>query len=119
MTDLIHGCPIARGAPAVSHLLFADDCYFFFKTNDSEARVMKAIIQRYERLSGQPINFNKSTITFSPNTSDESRKEVCEILEVVEVSKPRKYLWLPMTVGRKKNEIFSFLSDRVRQKLQG
>lgn len=28
-TGLIHGCKIARGAPSVSHLLYADDCYFF------------------------------------------------------------------------------------------
>lgn len=27
---LIHGCRIARGAPTISHLLFADDCYLFF-----------------------------------------------------------------------------------------
>lgn len=27
--SLIHGCIIARGAPVISHLLFADDCYFF------------------------------------------------------------------------------------------
>lgn len=29
--NLIHGCKVARGAPSISHLLFADDCYFFFK----------------------------------------------------------------------------------------
>lgn len=119
VVGFIHGCRIARGAPTISHLLFADDCYFFFKANVSEARAMKAIIQRYERLSGQAINLNKSTITFSPNTSDASRKEVCEILEVVEVATPGKYLGLPMRVGRKKNEVFSFVSDKVRQKLQG
>lgn len=116
---LIHGCKIARGAQAVSHLLFADDCYFFFKAKESEARVMKSIIQRYEMLSGQAINFNKSIITFSPNTPDESRQVMCGILEIEERPEPGKYLGLPMTVGRKKNEVFSFLSDQIRQKLQG
>ena len=28
-SGLIHGCTIARGAPSISHLLFADDCYLF------------------------------------------------------------------------------------------
>lgn len=28
---LVHGCTVARGAPAVSYLLFSDDCYLFFK----------------------------------------------------------------------------------------
>lgn len=56
---LLHGCIIARGAPAVSHLLFADDCYFFFRATESEATTMKNIMQRYEDLSGQAINLTK------------------------------------------------------------
>lgn len=28
---LIHGCKIAKGAPSISHLIFADDCYCFFE----------------------------------------------------------------------------------------
>ncbi|KAL8125864.1 hypothetical protein AgCh_013243 [Apium graveolens] len=114
---LLHGCSIARGAPTISHLLFADDCYFFFKA--AEARVMKRIIKRYEELSGQAVNFNKSMITFRPNTSAENRELICGILEVQESRIPGKYLGIPMAVGRKKNEVFNFLSDRVRQKLQG
>ncbi|KAL8107899.1 hypothetical protein AgCh_024343 [Apium graveolens] len=115
---LIHGCSVARGAPAVSHLLFADDCYFFFKAIESEATVMKNIIKRYEELSGQAINIHKSTITFSPNTLQVNREAICGILEVSEISIPGKYLGLPMNVGRRKNEVFNFLSDRVRKKLQ-
>ncbi|KAL8146232.1 hypothetical protein AgCh_004104 [Apium graveolens] len=115
---LIHGCSVARGAPAISHLLFADDCYFFFKAIESEARVMKNIIKRYEELSGQAINFHKSTITFSPNTLQVNREAICVILEVSEISILGKYLGLPMNVGRRKNEVFNFLSDRVRQKFQ-
>lgn len=65
---LIHGCSIARGAPAVSHLLYADDCYLFFRATEAEARIMKNVIQRYERISGHAINFSKSSIIFSPNT---------------------------------------------------
>lgn len=29
-SGLIHGCKVARGAPGISHMLFADDCYVFF-----------------------------------------------------------------------------------------
>lgn len=54
---LLHGCSVARGAPPISHLLFADDSYFFFRAARSEALLMKNILLRYERLSGQAINF--------------------------------------------------------------
>ena len=34
---LLHECKIARSASSISHLLFADDCYFFFKATTQEA----------------------------------------------------------------------------------
>lgn len=38
---LIHGVAIARGAPHTSHLLFADDCYMFFRASETEAKTVK------------------------------------------------------------------------------
>lgn len=99
---LIHGCKIANGASSVSHLLFADDYYLFFKAITSEAMVMKNMLKRYEVVSGQAINFNKSSIIFSPNTEVEVKRRICEILEVDAVDKPGRYLGIPMEVGRKK-----------------
>lgn len=58
-------------------------------------------------------------ITFSPNTSAENRALICGVLEVRESVTPRKYLGIPMAVGRKRNEVFNFITDRVRQKLKG
>lgn len=77
---LIHGCKIARGAPAVSHLLFADDCYLFFKATEVEASNVKNVLLRYESVSGQAINFSKSNVVFSPNTTNRTRRQVCDIL---------------------------------------
>lgn len=45
-TGLLYGNNIAKDALAISHLLFADDCYLFFKTNKTEANVMKRILDR-------------------------------------------------------------------------
>ncbi|XP_074346866.1 uncharacterized protein LOC141685674 [Apium graveolens] len=109
-TWLIHGCKVARGAPSISHLLFADDYYFFFRAMQTEANIMKSILQRYERLSRQLINYNKSEITFSPNTCIDVRFSVCQVLGVRQTNKPGKYLGMPMCVGRSTNEVFGFLS---------
>lgn len=116
-TGLIHGCKIARGAPSISHLLFTDDCYFFFRASQTEANIMKHILQRYERLSDQVINYNKSDIVFSPNTRHESRVSVCNCLGVKQILKPGKYLGMPMCVGRNKTEVFDFLKDQIQGKL--
>lgn len=34
---LIHGCRISRVAPTISRVLFAGDCYLFFKATKVEA----------------------------------------------------------------------------------
>ncbi|KAL8104841.1 hypothetical protein AgCh_028856 [Apium graveolens] len=115
----IHGISIARGAPKISHLLFTDDCYLFFNATGEEVRNMKNILSRYEILSGQAISLAKSSITFSPNTGERERREVCENLQVQVAQDSGKYLRMPMMVGRKKASVFHFLTDRVKQKLQG
>lgn len=89
---LITGCKIARDAPPISHLLFANDCYLFFKANTREANSMKNILHRYADVSGQVVNLTKSAITFSSNTIRESRTAVCDILGVSESGNPGKYL---------------------------
>lgn len=115
---LLYGCKIARGAPRISHLLFADDCYFFFQASIREANLMKTILQKYENVSGQVVNYNKSDVVFSPNTRQEERVAVCDILGVRQVDQPGKYLGMPMCVGKSKVEVFGFLHDRLKQKLQ-
>lgn len=118
-TWLIHGCKVARGAPTISHLLFADDCYLFFRASEMETDNIKRILNRYERMLGQAINHNKSSVLFSPNTNAENRSLVCEKLEVNATNTPGKYLGMPMHLGKNKTAVFGFLNDRVRQKLQG
>lgn len=40
---------------------------------------MKDILVRYENLSGQAVNYSKSSLVFSP-TSEQDRVSVCEKL---------------------------------------
>lgn len=116
---LIHGCSIDRGALLISHLLFVNDCYFFLKAKGTKAITLKNIHMGYEKLSGQAINLRKlSTVVFSPNTNDAERAQVCDTLQVNEVSTPGNYLGLPMFIRKKKNSAFGF-SERVINKLHG
>ncbi|KAL8116071.1 hypothetical protein AgCh_022528 [Apium graveolens] len=83
-----------------------------------EASTLKGILQRYARISGQVINSNKSSITFSANTSAEDRQEVQNQLQVQQNETPGKYLGLPMKVGQNKKAEFEFLVEKVASKLQ-
>lgn len=63
----IHECKISSNAPAVTHLLFANDSFMFFKARIDEAPTIKNLLNSYERLSGQAVNNQKSGIFFSAN----------------------------------------------------
>ena len=48
----LHGVKVCRGALNVSHLLFVDDCFLFFRASMEECNVMKGILTVYESASG-------------------------------------------------------------------
>lgn len=79
---------------------------------------MKNILDRYESISGQMINYTKSSVSFSKNTLAADKEEVCAQLGVLEQRTPCRYLGMQMTVGKKKITTFSFFSEKVDQKLQ-
>lgn len=53
----IHGRRIGPNAPVVSHMLFADDSFLFFKTSVEEASCIKEILKSCAEMSGQEINY--------------------------------------------------------------
>jgi hypothetical protein len=80
--QIITGTSICRGAPFVSHLLFADDCFLFFKAEESQAHAMKNILTVYEVVSGQAINLPKSEIYCSRNVSSELKGTIADTMGV-------------------------------------
>ncbi|XP_050217619.1 uncharacterized protein LOC126668470 [Mercurialis annua] len=115
----IHGATVCRGAPSVIHLLFADDCYLFFRASIEETEVIMRVLEEYESMSGQKINFQKTNIMFSVNSPDKLREDICRLLGVDEVADQGKYLGLPSLVGRNKRQILNFIRDRVWHKIKG
>ena len=78
--NLLSGVSICRGCPRVIHLFFVDDSLFFCKANREEVSKFVEILGRFEAASGQKINMDKSSVTFSHNTPVETREEVLEVL---------------------------------------
>lgn len=102
----IYGVRVARGAPSVAHLLFADDCYLFFKASNRGGEAMKLLLQHYEAASGQEINFDKSELFFSVNTPTETRNNIKALLGVVEGEGGGSYLDAPSLIGNIKEQYF-------------
>ncbi|GAU34127.1 hypothetical protein TSUD_66060 [Trifolium subterraneum] len=98
----LHGVRVCRGAPEVSHLLFADDCFLFCRANVAEVNELMRILHTYEQASGQEINLGKSEVF---------------ILGVRLVLGTGIYLGLPSMVGRSKKTIFSYIKDRIWKRI--
>lgn len=114
----IHGIAVARAAPRVSHLFFADDTILFTTATNEEADEIKRIIQSYERVSGQRINFEKTEITVSSNISNDRRRELSGRLGLKEVEHHVKYLGLPTLIGRSKRQVFAGTFERILHKIK-
>lgn len=107
---------VAKGSPRVNHLLFADDTMFFCHSNIHSCLKLKAILQKYEDASGQKINHQKSSITFSSKTSQETKDKVKIALNIHKEGGQGEYLGLPDLFGRKKKDLFSMIVDRIKQR---
>ncbi|KAK5833051.1 hypothetical protein PVK06_016862 [Gossypium arboreum] len=104
---LLKGVKVSRSGPKVSHLLFVDDCILFKEATKRGACVIKEILWEYKNGSGQYVNFEKSAVFFSKNTSEEDRQLVINQLGVRSSNDLERYLGLLSLVGRRKKGIFS------------
>ncbi|XP_057458292.1 uncharacterized protein LOC130749012 [Lotus japonicus] len=119
LTSSLHGVKISRSAPVISHHLFADDSVVFARATAEETGCVREILSTYERVSGQVINLDKSTLTCSRNVTDVCLNHLKGLLNVKAVECFDKYLGLPTIVGKSKTQIFNFVKDRVWKKLKG
>lgn len=115
----LHGCQISLSVPIISHLLFVDDNFLFFRGTNIEAQAVKSILMAYERSSGQSINYQKSGIYFSANIRRDKQMEITNILGVHNDISNTHNLGLPYLVGRSKKLVFGYLKERASQRTQG
>lgn len=94
------GAKANRNGLQITHLLFADDCIVFGKANLKGSNVLKNILKEYEDVSGQLVNFEKSTTFFSKDTNVLLRVQISNNLRVKYSLNPEKYLGLPNMAGR-------------------
>lgn len=73
---LIHGVKVCRGAPSLSHLFFADDSILFPRAAVQECSEVARIISKYERASGQRVNYENTEISFSEGVPESMRQVI-------------------------------------------
>lgn len=115
----IHGLKVARTAPQLSHLFFADDSLLFSRATPNEASKILKILDTYQQASGQVVNLDKSEASFSRNVRLEVKNMICNMMGAKAVEAQSRYLGFPFPFGRSKKVIFSVVMDRVWKKVKG
>lgn len=110
---------MARGAPVLTHMFFADDSYIYYKANADMTEQICQMLRVYEKASGQKINQTKSTVFFSCNTNHEVKEVICQTLGFQEADESTTYLSLPSCIGRNKSAVFGYLKNRMQNCIDG
>ncbi|XP_074265126.1 uncharacterized protein LOC141587550 [Silene latifolia] len=113
----LHGIQISQSAPAVSHLLFADDSIFFVRAKVEEADEINHILRRYEAASSQMVSLDKTTVSFSKGVPRANRHTLASRLGVTEVEEQARYLGLPTVIRRSKKAITGILRDKLSKRV--
>lgn len=116
--ELLKGIHVARGAPSASHMLFTDDSYIFCKVSCDEASCIVNLLDMFEKVSGQKINMEKSSVFFSWNVEVNSKQEICELLHFAEADENSHYLGLSNFIGRKKSAKLRYIKEKVQSRMQ-
>ena len=79
---------------------------------------MLEILSSYERVLGQKLNKDKTSLFFSKSSSVEMQNQIMGDLGVTVLKQYEEYLGLPAMVGRNKRASFDHLKQRVWKRLQ-
>ncbi|XP_058775981.1 uncharacterized protein LOC131650282 [Vicia villosa] len=113
----LHRIHIFRGASSVSHLIFADDCFLFCRTNLIEVHNIMEILNLYDEASGQDINLSIFEVFFSRNIRIPAQEDLASIMGVRHVLGTGTYLGLPSLIGRSKKATFGYVKDMIWKKI--
>lgn len=80
---------------------------------------VKACLHAYEKASGQMINYEKSALSFSPNTGSDIAERIKTDLTIPVVQGHDMYLGLPTFSLRSRRVQFQYLVERVSCRING
>ena len=118
-TQQLQGLLSCRGGACISHLLFADDTLLFCESRTRECQNLLSILAQYEVASGQAINWQKTTLFFSQNTSPAVKEEIQSLWGAQVMHDCEKYLGLPMVGGKSKVGTFKEIQERIANRVLG
>ncbi|KAL6228112.1 hypothetical protein ACLB2K_002066 [Fragaria x ananassa] len=72
----LHGVKICPRAPTISHLLFADDSFVFFRATEEECETVREVLLKYEMVTSQQEKIDKRARGWREKTLSIAGKEI-------------------------------------------
>lgn len=115
----LSGLRIRNRGPNLSHRLVADDSLIFLEATVSNCHVIMEVLHFFGLASGETVNFRKSEIFFSPNTSPDLQNQILQEMGMSSMTDAAKYFGLPTHWTKSKQQALAFVRDRILSETQG
>lgn len=113
----ITGLKFGEHGPSVHQLLFADDCLFCCKAEEIQTETLMGILSRYDAVTGQVLNPEKSSIIFGKTISVENKTKVKQKTRIEAEGGDAKYLGLLESISGSKVKVFSYLKEKLGKQI--
>ncbi|KAK9992541.1 hypothetical protein SO802_027526 [Lithocarpus litseifolius] len=113
----LDGVKASINAPAITHVMYADDIVLFSKATKRNATTIVKCIEKYCKWSGQSLNKAKSGVFFSKHTLLQSQRSIKHILKIKKLKHDAVYLGAPFCLSKSPSKDFKFLVDKLESKL--
>lgn len=108
---------ITSRGPKIFHLFFADDLTLFSRADHKNCMSINKILNNFNALSGQKINFGKSKVFFSQNCTTANRIICSYLLQIKHSDCFGKYLGFSIFNRRPTNSGYQFIIDNLHSRL--
>ncbi|CAL9021650.1 unnamed protein product [Prunus brigantina] len=115
----LHGIAISRGAPSISHLLFADDSFLFTRATPEECRHRVTFFNPMNEPLDKKLTCGRVASLSVVMWRCPGNMPWPKLLGCERVDKHDKYLGIPTFIGRSRKIYFAPLKERVWKKVQG
>lgn len=114
----ITGCRVSPTTPVISHLLFVDDSFMFFRATTEETKAVRSILHEYRWCLVSPSTFRNQVYFLVLMWTRVHKKVLKNSLGVYADFSQGIYLGLPSLIGRSKKAMFTFLKERLWKRIQ-
>jgi hypothetical protein len=108
-----------RNGPLISHLMFVDDLLLFGQATDANMTSVMDVLNQFCTMSGQQVNYDKSSIFFSRNVAADRRVILSTQSGLKETVNLGNYLGVPALGRSPKVQDFLYLIEKVKARLAG